>query len=119
VNAWLRLGQAYVVLHRATGERTATGLSPLFDMLRHVQAVTALEHALLLDPDLEQAHEALSILYGERTCLDAALEHRRHVLRLTRRTPRRGETENDFKDRLKEEEQAIRRLEQLVEDRRH
>jgi hypothetical protein len=116
VNAWLRLGQAYVTLRRATSERAAGGLSPLLGLLRHVQAATALEHALLLDPDLEAAHEALSVLYGERRLLDAALEHRRHVVRLVRRGPQVGERPDEYRDRLNGEEVALRRLEQLVQD---
>jgi hypothetical protein len=119
VNAWLRLGQAYLTLHQATGERAKSSSSPLLGLLRHVQAATALEHALLLDPDLEAAHEALSLLYGERVFLDAALEHRRHALRLMRRGPRRGETEREFEDRLKAEEQAVVQLEKLVQDRKN
>jgi tetratricopeptide (TPR) repeat protein len=118
-NAWLRLGQAYVWLHRATGERPSSGHSPLLGFLRHVQAVTALEHALLLDPDLEQAHEGLSVLYGERTYLDAALEHRRHALRLTRRGHRVGETEQEFADRLKAEEETLQLLEKRVQDNKN
>jgi hypothetical protein len=118
-NAWYRLGQAYVRLHRATGERRSSGFSPLLGFLRHVQAATALEHALLLNPDLEQAHEGLSVLYAERMYLDAALEHRRHVLRLTRRGHRFGETEQEFADRLKAEEEALQQLEKRVQDNKN
>jgi len=51
--------------------------------------------------------------------LDAALEHRRRSLRLTRRGHRFGETEQEFSDRLKAEEEAVRQLEQLVLDRKN
>jgi tetratricopeptide (TPR) repeat protein len=118
-NAWLRLGQAYFTLHRATDERPSSGHSPLLGLLRHVQIATALENALVLDSDLEKAHEGLSILYAERMFLDAALEHRRHALRLTRRRHRPGESEGDFRNRLKREEAAVQRLEQLIQDRRN
>ena len=100
-NAWLRLGQAYHTLHRATDERPSSGQSPLLDLLRHVQIATALEHALVLDPDLEQAHEGLSRLYGEQNFVDAALEHRRHALRLMRLGRRPRGKEKEFGDRLK------------------
>lgn len=117
--AWLRLGQAYLLLHRATPERSATRDSALLSLLRHVQAATALENALLLDPDLEAAHEALSVLYAERKYLDATLEHRRHVLRLVRRGPRPGEDRENFEVRLEREEAAMGRLEQFVQERRN
>src|SRR5262249_22465810 len=115
-NAWLRLGQAYYTLHRATDERTRSGNSALLGLLRHVQIATALEHVLMLDADLDPAHEGLSILYGERMFLDVALEHRHHVLRLTRRSRRPGETDNEHRHRLRKEEADVRRLEQLVQD---
>jgi tetratricopeptide (TPR) repeat protein len=118
-NAWLRLGQAYLTLHGTTAERPTIIALPLVDLLRHVQIATALECALVLDPDLEAAHEALSVLYGDRTYLDAALEHRRHAMRLSRRGPRPGETTKHFEDRMKDETQAVRRLELLVQDRRN
>jgi tetratricopeptide (TPR) repeat protein len=124
-NAWLLLGQAYYALHRATDEISSSGHSHLLGLLRHVQIATALEHALVLDPDLEPAHEGLSVLYGERMFLDAALEYRRHALRLTRRAgPRKrpegiGETEKAFRQRLKAEETAVRELEQVLQDRKN
>ncbi len=118
-NAWLRLGQAYWMLHRATNERAAFGHSPLLDQLRHVQAATALENAVLLDPDLEAAHEALSLLYGEHMYLDMALHHRQDAFRLTQRGPRHGESHTDFDDRLAREEAALNRLERLVQDRKN
>ena len=119
VGAWLRLGQAYLLLHRVTPERSASGNSALLGLLRHVQATAALEHALLLDPDLEAAHEALSVLYSERKYADAALNHRREVVRLTRRGPRAGEDPATFERRLEQEESALRRLEQFVQERRN
>jgi hypothetical protein len=118
-NAWLCLGQSYHTLHRTTDERSTSGHFALLDLLRHVQIGTALEHALMLDPDLEPAHEGLSRLYGERMFLDAALDHGRHALRLTRRGPRWGETVKDFSERLKAEEAAVNRLEQVVQDHKN
>lgn len=117
--AWLRLGQAYLLLHRATPERSATGHSALLGLLRHIQAATALEYALRLDPDLEAAHEALSVLYAERKYLDATLEHRRHVLRLLRRGAAPGEDREMLELRLEREEDAVSRLEQFVQERRN
>src|SRR5207248_5557810 len=83
-NAWLRLGQAYLLLRNLTCERSGEGLLPPLAQLRHVQVATALEQAVRLNPDHEAAHRALYELYGQRY-LDQALEHRREELRLSRR----------------------------------
>jgi hypothetical protein len=117
--AWLRLGQAYYALRDSTDEQSDSGRCALLGSLRHVQIATALENAVALDPDLEQAHKGLSVLYGERMFLDAALEHRRHVFRLTRRGRHAGETERELRDRVKAEETAVRQLEQVVQDRKN
>jgi hypothetical protein len=118
-NAWLRLGQAYLLLSNTTCERSAEGLLPPLTRLRHVQIVTALGQALRLDPDLEQAHQELAGLYGRSNYLDQALVHRREVARLTRRDGRRaGETPEEWDDRLELLEKDLAKLEQLIEDRR-
>jgi len=75
-------------------------------VLRHVQAATALEHALILDPQLESAHRALAELYAARAYLDAALEHRLEAMRLARTRP-------------DQEEKEVKALEQLVRDRKN
>src|SRR5262249_57799152 len=64
-NAWLRLGQAYVLLRDETCERSAHRERTPLAQLRQVQIATALEQALRLDPDLEAAHHELAHLYGE------------------------------------------------------
>src|SRR5262249_52641638 len=69
---------------RAFSERPGgVRLAPLA-MLRHIQAVSALERAVLLNPDLEEAHRLLADMYGELNFLDASLEHRREEYRLRR-----------------------------------
>jgi hypothetical protein len=118
-NAWLRLGQAYLVLRNQTGEYSGEGLLPPLAQLRHVQIATALEEAVRLDPDLEAAHHELAYLYGERNYLDQALAHRQEELRLSRRTGRRaGESAEEFADRLEALEKDTAKLVDLVEDRR-
>jgi tetratricopeptide (TPR) repeat protein len=121
-NAWLRLGQAYLALHGLTGERPHEGPPgpawQLLVVLRHVQAATALEHALLLDTDLEPAHRALARLYAERAFFDAALEHSREVVRLDRRR-RTSDKEEEHEARLAHEEKGLDALEQLVGDRKN
>jgi hypothetical protein len=115
---WLHLGEAYIALHNLTGERRREAWGPL-ETLRHIQATTALEHAVILEPDLEPAHRALTSLYGERMFLDAAVDHARETLRLTRRGAQRGEGPDEFAARLGQEEERLRKLEELVRDRRN
>jgi hypothetical protein len=117
-NAWLRLGQAYLLLRNVTCEQSAAGLLPPLAQLRHVQIATALEQAVRLDPDLEVAHHELARLYGARNFLDQALEHQREELRLARRGPRAGESEEVFADRLEQLEKDTAKLTEQVEDRR-
>jgi hypothetical protein len=116
--AWLRLGQAYLLLRSLTAERTAEGLLPPLVQLRHVQIATALEQALRLDPDLEEAHHELAYLYGERNYLDQSLEHRRVELRLCRQAPHAGETAEEWAHRRQFVEADTAKLEKLVGERR-
>jgi hypothetical protein len=118
--AWLRLGQSYLRLSSATSEHSDEGSFPPLSQLRHTQIVTALEEALRLNPDLEDAHRELTSLYGRSNSLDLALEHRQEELRLTRRAGRRpGETEEAWADRLEQLEKDTARLERIVQDRRN
>jgi hypothetical protein len=118
-NAWLRLGQAYLDLRNLTCEHSGEGLLPPLAQLRHVQVVSALEQAVRLDPDLEQAHHELAHLYGGHNYLDQALVHQRRELDLSRRAgPRQSESADDFADRLELLEKDTAKLEELVEDRR-
>jgi hypothetical protein len=118
-NAWLRLGQAYVLLRGYTCERSGEGMLPPLAQLRHIQIVTALGQALRLDPDLEAAHRELAYLYGERRFLDQALEHRREEIRLSQRAgPRPDETPEEFAYRMDLEERDLAKLEVIVEENR-
>ena len=119
-NAYLRLGQAYLMLRNSTVERSREGRLPPLAMLRHVQIATALEHALVLAPDSEAAHQALVELYGERNFLDAALEHARARARLARRAgPQPGEDPERFDRRLDELDKRVEELERVVQDRQN
>jgi tetratricopeptide (TPR) repeat protein len=118
-NAWLRLGQAYLVLGNTTRERSVEGLLPPLSNVRHVQIVTALEQAVRLNPDIEDAHRELARLYGQSNYFDQALEHQREELRLSRRAgPRAGETAEEFDHRLETLDKDTAKLEELVQDRR-
>jgi hypothetical protein len=113
--AWLRLGQAYLVLRNLTCERSGEGLPPLFQ-LRHVQIATTLEEAVRLNPGLEAAHHELAFLYGQRNYLDRALEHRREEVRLSRTTSRPvGVTAEEWAYRQEVLETDTVKLEQWVQ----
>jgi len=119
-NAYLRLGQAYLALRDLTVEHSTGGRFPLLAMLRHVQIATALENALVLAPDLEEAHRLLIELYLARGYLDAALEHVRARARVVRRAgPQRGEDPERFERRLAELDRGVQELEDLVQDRQN
>jgi tetratricopeptide (TPR) repeat protein len=118
--AWLHLGQAYLALGRGAVEKGREGELPPLAMLRHVQTVTALENALLLNPGLGPAHEYLTQLYRERRCLDAAVEHQRAALALARRSgPLPGESDEAFAARLEQTERQVREQEHRVQDLRN
>jgi tetratricopeptide (TPR) repeat protein len=115
-NAYLRLGQAYLALWEKTGELPLSGGNPLLLDLRHIQIVTALEQAVLCDPENVTAHRLLGRAYLQRGFLDVALDHVRAELRLTQRIgPRRGEKAETFQGRLRELERQVNKLERDVE----
>jgi hypothetical protein len=118
-SAWLRLGQAYLMLRNTTCERSAEGLLPPLSQLRQVQIVTALEQAVRLDPNLEAAHFELARLYGERNYLDQSLEHFREETRLAHQIGRRpGESAEQFSLRLEVHDKDLAKLEEQVQDLR-
>jgi hypothetical protein len=117
-NAWLRLGQAYLLLRNSTCERSNEGLLPPLSKLRRAQIITALEQALRLDPGLEAAHHELAYLHGEYGYLDLAFEHRQQERPLSRQAGlRTGETSEEFADRLELLEKDTAKLEKSVQER--
>ncbi|HVS37545.1 MAG TPA: hypothetical protein VMS17_18425 [Gemmataceae bacterium] len=121
-NAYFQLAQAYLALHNETAEHShSAGYAPLA-MLRHVQIVTALRQALILNPDLEAAHQFLADQYLEMRPTpfrDLALEHRSAQLQLARRFGR-GATESAdaFKQRISQIEAQELSLRNQVQDAR-
>jgi tetratricopeptide (TPR) repeat protein len=84
-NAQLILGDCYVRLMHHTRERAwGQRLNELIE-LRQAQASEALNQAVLLKPDLAQAHLKLSALYLDMGYFDLALRHRRAHLELFRK----------------------------------
>jgi tetratricopeptide (TPR) repeat protein len=117
--AWYRLGVAYLALLNDTYGRLEEAVLPPLYEIRYVQIVTALEEALRLNPDLEDAHYQLYFLYGQRNYLDQALDHGKEVLRLTRRAGRRsGESEEEYADRMEFIQTEVNQTAEIVQDRR-
>ncbi len=119
-HAYLQLALAYLTLRNETVEHSrGAGLRPLA-MLRHVQIVTALRQALILNPDQEAAHELLADLFLEMRPVpysDLALKHRTAQLRLARRFGRApGENADAFQRRLDRLEAQVHDLEKAVQD---
>jgi hypothetical protein len=116
-DAWLRLGLAYLTLFNDTRGRHDEGVLPPLAEIRYVQIAAALEQALRLNPDLEDAHHQLYFLFGQLNFLDQALEHGREDLRLTRRAGRRpGESEEEYADRLEFLQKDTDKLAEIVRD---
>jgi tetratricopeptide (TPR) repeat protein len=80
--AFLLLGEAYVRLMTQTREPSWQAKLPALAAFRRAQALTALEQAASLRPDLDQAHALLAQLYFETGQLDRTLDHLRARLRI-------------------------------------
>jgi tetratricopeptide (TPR) repeat protein len=106
--AYLALGQAYLQLARSTRERAWCIECPRLRSLRQAQVSYALNQALLLQPDLLQAHFELMDLYHEMGYEDLALKHLREFLRHTLTAgPQPGETHEQFDARIARLRQEI------------
>ena len=100
-HAYFILGEAYLRMMRNTRERMWMEQLPFLRRLRQVQASTAFNQALLLQPDLIAAHQQLVVLYQEMGLWDLGLKHRRKVLQLTRakgRSP--SESAQEYEERI-------------------
>jgi tetratricopeptide (TPR) repeat protein/uncharacterized membrane protein YhaH (DUF805 family) len=118
--AHLALGEGYLRLLRHTRERAWGRRLREVTELRRVQAIAALNQAVLLAPKLAQAHLNLRILYVEMGYHDLALHHAREYLELARAaTPpgapaeireeqaRQDEDLKHFAEGLEKEEKAV------------
>jgi tetratricopeptide (TPR) repeat protein len=80
--AFLLLGEAYVRLASQPREQRWQAALPSLASARRSQALTALEQAVALRPDLDRAHTLLAQLYYQDNQLDRALDHLRARLRI-------------------------------------
>jgi tetratricopeptide (TPR) repeat protein len=101
--AFLLLGEAYLRLARLTREQSWHAVLPQLGLFRHTQTLTALEQAVLLRPDLDQAHALLAQLYLEQGHLDRGLDHLRARLQIAEQAVKRhGPDAGPAADRLPE-----------------
>lgn len=115
--AYLALGEAYVRLSQQTRERPARKRMAFLDRIRKVQAVTAFNHALLLNPNLAQAHAGLANYYTELRYADLVLKHRKELLRLTRAAgPHPGESREAFERRRDDLQKHVSELDDDVRE---
>jgi hypothetical protein len=119
---WLE--QAYAVLHGNTRERAWREELPELVVLRHVQMVTALEHALTIQPDLTVAHLKLADLYGQFRgpqnpqwpYIDLQLKHLREGLaEFQRAGPQPQEKREDYDKHVKELDRQVNELQKTVQ----
>ena len=106
--AWLELARAYSLLAARVENRLANA-SGMLKELRRAQRVTALNQAVICNPESEAARDALAAILGEVGYADLSLRHRRVQLGLARRRGDRTRTadlselvaamENDLLDR--------------------
>jgi hypothetical protein len=116
--AYLILGNCYLGLLHATRERVWAERMPELDQLRRIQALAALNQAVVLNPDLGQAHAALGKLYLERKCFDLALQHLRTHARLLREAgPPPGLSDEQFEEQQNQYEEKIEGLAREVQNR--
>ncbi len=121
--AFLLLGEAYLRLARQTREQAWQSTLPLLGSIRRAQALTALEQAGTLNPDLEEAHALLAQLYFEQGQMDRALEHLRAQLRVVERETAKGgpgaRADDDKRAALRQDveglESLVRRSEKTYE----
>jgi Tetratricopeptide repeat len=98
--AWLALGEVYAQLSLNSYERYLSLRQPQLVKLRLVQAVTAFQQTILLQPNSPQAHFRLATLYGQLDIIDLHVKHFKEHLRLLKDRGRKpGETEKEFADR--------------------
>ncbi|MGH7173182.1 MAG: hypothetical protein ACRELG_23110, partial [Gemmataceae bacterium] len=80
--AFLLLGEAYLRLSTRTREQNWQAILPSLAAVRREQTLTALEQAVLLRPELDQAHALLADLYTQARQWDRALDHLRARLQI-------------------------------------
>jgi hypothetical protein len=113
--AFLFLGKAYARLAQRTREPSWGTRLPDLAALRQAQILTTLEQAVLLRPDLDQAHDLLAQLYLAQGQRDRALDHRRAQLQILEASARRrGSAASLDREQLAALQAHVEDLEKLV-----
>lgn len=113
--AFLLLGEAYFRLSRQTSERRWEMRLPELAPLRRTQILTALEQAVLLDPELDQAHALLAQLYVEERQLDRCLDHLRARLRIAEKKQRDAAFADALRHDVTEMEKLVNQAEKTYQ----
>lgn len=116
---YLRLGQSYFQLSLMTAEQHWGASWPLLTWLRQYQMVAAFHNALLLKPDLVEAHAALAELYRRLNYQDLAFKHFGEQNQALRRLELSGQTDlehsvrEDLEKREKDQAQWDKQIKTL------
>ncbi len=138
---YLRLALAYFYLHNRTREGSLTAqvylqpgqinphiyllltgqahpalgpMQPYLQLMRQIQIAVALQHALKLDPDLEQAYNLQANLYEQLGYQEAELKARKEYLRCIQARPPAGASIQVFAQQVAEYDKNIKELEKRV-----
>jgi tetratricopeptide (TPR) repeat protein len=116
-DAYLLLGQMYCRLAWNTVERSWTQF-PALGQLRMQQAIGALQAAVRIKPEFDQAHSLLATIYRRLGIVDLARRHQQDFHKLCRdRGPLPGESVAAYDDRLDRAAQEAARLDAEESDR--
>jgi Flp pilus assembly protein TadD len=85
--AYMVLAESYLGIFQATRERVCGQQMEELLQLRRTQALTALNQAVALKPDLERAHAKLAALYEQMEFFDLRLKHLRIYQELRKKRP--------------------------------
>jgi len=99
--SYMTLAKSYLVLWKSMEDvwsPSVTNQLSSRQSLRQIQAITALEHVLLLRPDDADAHHLLAELYGTSGYLDLAMEHRHEYVRALEAADASLESEHNEKN---------------------
>ncbi len=119
-NTYQILGDCYLRLWHDTRERAWGRQLQELMRLRQAQASEALNQAVLLNPELIQAHMHLAALYVEIGYLDLALQHRRKHLELFRKAgPASGVSPELFGKQEEHLDREAKRLAKAVQEAEH
>jgi tetratricopeptide (TPR) repeat protein len=114
--AYFLLGEAYWRLAFESGDRVGMAQLSQLENMRRIQAITAFNQSLLLQPEQVSAHERLAAIYQSMGYQDFRLKHMKEALKLHKAAgPRPGESPGQFKDRLTPMENAVTEVDKYVQ----